>query len=344
MDFGTTGSYLLKFTNFAFFENPNFAASPGSNQLRYDDEILTGEISLFKMGMTEEDYTYLCTDVDFIIHAAAAVNLAYPYQALHGPNVLGTYNVIRFACTGKIKPLHYISTNAVIAQGVQNFKENASIEEFHDRLTDGYSQTKWVAERLVQLAEARGLPTTIYRLGNMSGDSKSAYWNPQDFTLILLKTCANSALAPLVDWKMEMTPVDFAAQFIVNVVQRPSLSTKNIFHVINDNPLESRWVFEWMNSHGYNLELLQFQEWKTKVLNLLNKSSSDNVKLVALLDSYLKYENFVENPQTLATNNFHQALSQCGLSYPYTDTALLQIYFKNLSSRGTIVHTRHHLS
>ena len=32
------------------------------------------------LGLDEADYTYLCTDVDFIIHAAAAVNLAYPYS------------------------------------------------------------------------------------------------------------------------------------------------------------------------------------------------------------------------------------------------------------------------
>ena len=32
------------------------------------------------MGVTDEDYTYLTTEVDFIIHAAAYVNLIYPYQ------------------------------------------------------------------------------------------------------------------------------------------------------------------------------------------------------------------------------------------------------------------------
>ena len=32
------------------------------------------------IGLNEDDYTYLCTDIDFIIHAAAAVNLAYPYS------------------------------------------------------------------------------------------------------------------------------------------------------------------------------------------------------------------------------------------------------------------------
>lgn len=33
-----------------------------------------------KLGMSDDDYTYLTTDTDFIIHAAANVNLAYPYS------------------------------------------------------------------------------------------------------------------------------------------------------------------------------------------------------------------------------------------------------------------------
>ena len=32
------------------------------------------------MGMKEEDYNYLCTEIDIILHAAAYVNLIYPYQ------------------------------------------------------------------------------------------------------------------------------------------------------------------------------------------------------------------------------------------------------------------------
>ena len=32
------------------------------------------------MGMYEEDHTYLSTEIDFIIHAAAYVNLIYPYH------------------------------------------------------------------------------------------------------------------------------------------------------------------------------------------------------------------------------------------------------------------------
>lgn len=47
---------------------------------------LTGEVALVNLGMNDDDYNYLCTDTDFIIHAAAAVNLVYPYSV--------SYNVL----------------------------------------------------------------------------------------------------------------------------------------------------------------------------------------------------------------------------------------------------------
>lgn len=46
---------------------------------------LTGEVALVNLGMNDDDFNYLCTDTDFIIHAAAAVNLVYPYSVSYNP-------------------------------------------------------------------------------------------------------------------------------------------------------------------------------------------------------------------------------------------------------------------
>ena len=80
---------------------------------------------------------------------------------------MGTQNVIHFACTSKIKPLHYISTDAVFPHGEKDCVEDADMYQYPQRLEDGYSQSKWVAEQLVRLAMDRGLPAAIYRLGRV---------------------------------------------------------------------------------------------------------------------------------------------------------------------------------
>merc|ERR1739838_300689 len=115
------------------------------------------------MGLPQEDYTYLTYEIDYIIHAAAYVNLVYPYEALKGANVIGTQNVLVFARTGKIKPLHYVSSNAVYSNNQQNCKEEQI--DYDKRLLkeNGYAQTKWVAEQILRKGISQGLPITIYR-------------------------------------------------------------------------------------------------------------------------------------------------------------------------------------
>ena len=79
------------------------------------------------------------------------------------------------------------STDAVFPAEIDQAKENSDMTQYGDKLTDGYSQTKWVAEQLILKASQRGLPVAVYRCGNISGDSRSAAWNKQDFVLSVLQ-------------------------------------------------------------------------------------------------------------------------------------------------------------
>ena len=56
-------------------------------------------------------------------------------------------------------------------------------------------------------------------LGNLSGESKNAYWNPADFNFLMLVGCLAVGKAPNVDWLIEMTPVDFVSKAIVQLTQ-----------------------------------------------------------------------------------------------------------------------------
>lgn len=57
------------------------------------------------------------------------------------------------------------STNGVFPHNMKGCTEDADVSDQWPYLTDGYSQSKWVAEQLVHRAGQRGLPVTIYRLG-----------------------------------------------------------------------------------------------------------------------------------------------------------------------------------
>lgn len=65
--------------------------------------VFPADIALVHFGLNEENYHFLSYEIDVVIHAGAYVNLALPYLALHGGNVLGTRNVLDFCHCNKVK-------------------------------------------------------------------------------------------------------------------------------------------------------------------------------------------------------------------------------------------------
>lgn len=208
----------------------------------------------------------------------------------------------------------------------------------HKDLTDGYSQTKWVAEQLVLKARSRGLPVAIYRLGNLSGDSVTAAWNPQDFNLLMLKSCIKIGIAPTLDWDVEMTPVDFVSNTIVQMTQNIPLSMGKVFHIVNTKPVASEWLFEWLKSHGYPLQIVSFDEWIKRVKEW--QSAGGDTQLQKLLDSMADNASFFSNLSTYTRDNFNTVLSTLNIQYPDIDNQLLTTYFTGLAKQGVIPKAR----
>lgn len=65
--------------------------------------------------------------------------------------------------------------------------EAADLSDQWKELTDGYGQSKWVAEQMCVQARSRGLPVSILRPGNMSPSARTGMWNPSDFIYMLLQ-------------------------------------------------------------------------------------------------------------------------------------------------------------
>ncbi|XP_022103047.1 uncharacterized protein LOC110985905 isoform X2 [Acanthaster planci] len=291
---------------------------------------ITGDVSLLRLGMMEEDYTYLTFEIDSVVHAAAYVNLVYPYEALRGANVIGTQNVVLFSCTNKIKPLHHVSTNAVFPVGLTKCREDCNMSAVGDQLTDGYSQSKWVGEQLVQRAQSRGLPAVIYRPGNLSGESKTAEWNSADTNLLTLQGCLRTLTAPDVKWLIEMTPVDFVSEFIVTVSQNIMLGVSKVFHLVHPEPLQSRTLFEWISDLGYPLQMLPFHEWCNELKRLHHSADKEDSLLADKLDNIVKNESFFMDYTSFSQANVETVLSTLQMSYPPLDKRLIRGYLQQL--------------
>ena len=233
--------------------------------------VLVGDTSLGGLGLDSDDHAYLAQHIDVVIHAAAQVNLMYPYSALAGANVHGTAEIVHFCTIGKVKPLHYISSNAVLPMGSKTeiFDEDADLSLMSNRLEGGYAQSKWVAEQLVYTAMKAGLPAVVYRCGNLAGDSATAAWNRRDSNLQFMQACIHAGAAPVFErdnttpLSFEMTPVDFVASFIIANVFKIRMASQKTFHVIQ--PESGRCsvsdFLRLVQGFGYDMLAIPLDEW-----------------------------------------------------------------------------------
>jgi thioester reductase-like protein len=79
------------------------------------------------------------------------------YQYFRNPEIL------RLASIDKIKPVHYISTVAVFESPAYAGKIVTESDRLLHRegMKLAYSQSKWVAEKLMMIASDRGIPVSI---------------------------------------------------------------------------------------------------------------------------------------------------------------------------------------
>ncbi len=183
---------------------------------------VAGDLAEPRFGLSEGAFGDLAGRVDAVYHCGAWVNFNYPYRLLAPANVGGTVEALRLAALGRTKPLHFVSSIAATPEGDYGFRDEPVVYEDEDSdsvegLFGGYGETKWVCERLIRIARARGLPAAIYRPGVLSGDSRTGAGNVRDMVWSLIKGCIQLGVHPLDDYHLDVTPVDYVARAVVHL-------------------------------------------------------------------------------------------------------------------------------
>lgn len=230
-------------------------------------EILPGNLSRKRLGISPEPFEQLAKRVQVVVHCAATVNLVYPYAALRNANIGGTREILRLAALGGAT-VQYVSTNGVLPPSQEGWPESKilDMDEIPSAIPDGYGQTKCVAEYLVREAGNRGLPVRILRAGTISGHSATGSANAWDLLTALITESIHLKHYPDVpNWRMEMTPVDFVSKSIVhlsNITSETSSPTDQlIFHLGDPSPVTAESVFSNLAQLGYPTTPLPFEKW-----------------------------------------------------------------------------------
>jgi thioester reductase-like protein len=229
---------------------------------------VVGDLSQPLLGIGAEQFQILATNIDTIYHSAALLNYVYPYSALKAANVLGTQEILKLACQIKVKPVHYVSSVAVFESNAYAGKVVKEDDEFEhwQGIHLGYSQTKWVAEKLVKIAGSRGLPITIHRPPLIAGHSQTGISNTHDFICLMAKGCLQMGSFPAVDYMLDMSPVDYVSKAIVHL-SRQKESIGKAFHLQHPQPVPLTVLVDWVRSFGYPVDVISYDAWQEKLIN-----------------------------------------------------------------------------
>ncbi|AUT03699.1 polyketide synthase [Nostoc sp. CENA543] len=246
-------------------------------QDEYDSRIIpvVGDLSEPLLGLSSTQFQTLASEIDTIYHSGALLNYVFPYSALKAANVLGTQEVLRLACQVKVKPVHYVSSVAVFEAPFYAGKVVKEDDDFShwEGIYLGYSQTKWVAEKLVKIASDRGLPVTIHRPPLIAGDSETGIGNTHDFINLMVKGCLQMGYFPEVEYMLDMSPVDYVSKAIVHLsMQKDAIG--QAFHLQHPQPVGLDVLVDWVRSFGYQINILPYEEWQAKLIE--SATSTDN--------------------------------------------------------------------
>jgi thioester reductase-like protein len=259
---------------------------------------VVGDLGKPLFGLSQQRWNELAASVDAIVHNGALVNFGYPYVSLKAANVEGTLTVLKLATSVQLKPVHFVSTLSVIPmphhRGQSGPKSRTKIPEVPltedpAGLEGGYTQSKWVSERLVDLAKQRGVPVTIFRPGRITGHSATGATNVDDVLNLRMKGCIQMGCAPDIDMPCDMTPVDFCSRAIVDITLKSTSwieKTKPyIFHLNNLSSLPWQTVFSTvtrLTGHG-ELPYLPYPQWRSeRLLTLTHDSHNALLPLVPM--------------------------------------------------------------
>lgn len=325
-------------------------------------KIIIGDLSLLRFGLSDPEYEMLAEKVDLIYHNGALVNWIYPYSRLRRVNVDSIPAVLRLACYKHLKPVHYTSTLSVFPL-VNNelgrvILEDDSIDH-GDIMLGGYTQSKWVAEKIFMLARARGIPVSIYRSGIISGHSLSGAWTTVDFLSKLIRSWIELGYAPDLEGAVDMTPVDYVSKSLVRLSLTRSESSGN-YHLINPERTSWRQVYSMIRANDYQLKIIPYDRWRLKIIQQAgaqkNNSASFLVPLFSDLDSssnqdidgFLDGEQvgeldrigsmvsrqYLVNGLRFDDSNATRNLNEFAIKCPSVDSEVLALGLKHFVSRG----------
>jgi thioester reductase-like protein len=245
-------------------------------------EVITGDLGRDYLGLSATRFAKLGSAVTDVVHAGGMVNFLAGYLDHQPANVLGVQELIKLA-GGNCSRLHVLSTLSIFP-----LAGDGSMPIIHERqlpdedrvATDGYSRSRYVAERLLEHARTDGVHSVVYRLGEVWPHRGLGVANPTSVAHNVLYACAQTGCVFDTNAVIDVTPVDVVSRFVVRCTIGEVQIPDGTLHILWPTTLRFADAFGVLADRGH-LDRVSYAEFRRR-LEIVADGPDPDERLVRL--------------------------------------------------------------
>ncbi|TFK52863.1 acetyl-CoA synthetase-like protein [Heliocybe sulcata] len=255
--------------------------------------LIAADVNGTQFGMPPyctEEIRNTCTHV---IHNAYTVDFNMSLQSFGG-HIQGMRNLVDLALSSRLPSpprLVFISSVSVVrnAPGNMHNVTDETFVEAHTAVGSGYSESKWVCERLLAESASRTeLRPLVIRVGQVAGSANGA-WKVKDWVPSLVRSSLHTKCLPDSEKTISWIPAEAAAASILEM--RNALPP--VLHLASPKPVTWRTVFTPI-SEKLHLPFVPYSTWIAKLKGIVERESTSA-------------ESIRDNPASLLLDFFRSA-------------------------------------
>ncbi|KAH9955362.1 acetyl-CoA synthetase-like protein [Russula dissimulans] len=228
---------------------------------------LEGDLSAPEFALGDQLYGEIHRSVTHVVHNAWKINLNLSLTSFED-GISGVRALVDFAITSPLtRPPHLLFVSSISV--FINFENTGSVlEEVLSNpqvaLGTGYSESKWVAERILDAAAERtALRPVVVRLGQVCGDGNGA-WNEKEWFPSLIKSALTLGCLPSLDGTVAWITAPDAAAAMLEMARISPPPGAHTLHVVHPRGVPFNALIASAAS-SLDVPLVPYPEWLSRL-------------------------------------------------------------------------------
>ncbi|KIW22576.1 uncharacterized protein PV07_10860 [Cladophialophora immunda] len=237
---------------------------------KYAEKVKVVRIEAGKAWFESDEATKeaLLDSLTLIVHAAWPVNFHLPLASFRS-HLRDLQRLIQLSLDVRLsQPACFMFCSSMgVALSTRGQKRIAEepIMDFRQGMSNGYTQSKLVAEYVVQRAvEDCGALACNLRIGQIVGDTMHGSWNEHEAIPLMIRSALSVGTLPALDMECSWIPVDTLAKAIVEIATFPDRQQPPRLVYNMCSRLSFSWVTDLLPAladAGLKFEAVPFSEW-----------------------------------------------------------------------------------